>query len=345
MAGKNTKSQVWKHFEKEDETNIKCNLCSSIVKVKDGSTTNLHNHLKRKHDIAVTTCLPKKAKEKSGDDDHDVVCLTSTSKQQSLVNAWTKLPFASVRSTKITKAVAKFILLDMRPLSTVNDEGFQQLIKVLEPRYDLSSRTYITETLIPRMYEQTVELVKKDLEDAEFIALTTDGWTSRAAVSFNTVTAHLISSDWKLKDFVLSTSAMEEQHTGENLAAQFKDVAKEWGINLSDTAVTTDNAQNVVLAMEKCQLLCHVRCMAHILNLSTQKGLKVPGLQRLLGRVRSVVGFFHRSPTASSILNKTLVQLEIPTLRPIMDVSTRWNSTYDMLERYVNIVMFSNQIM
>lgn len=210
-------------------------------------------------------------------------------------------------------------------------------MKTLEPRYDLTSRTHITSTLIPNMYAKTRESVMKQLQESEFIALTTDGWTSRAAKSFITVTAHTISKDWVMKEFVLCTEEMAESHNANNLAEQLRRVARDWNIKLSDTIVTTDNASNVVLAMEKCNLLCHVRCMAHVLNLSTQKGLKVNSLQRLLGRVRSVVGFFHRSAIASAILLKTLAQLELPQLKPVLDVSTRWNSTFDMLQRYIVI--------
>ena len=46
---------------------------------------------------------------------------------------------------------------------------------------------------------------------------------------------------------------------------------------------------------------------------------------------------FYRSTTASSILHRTLEQLEISPLKPLLDVPTRWNSAYDMLDRYIRI--------
>ena len=47
------RSKVRFHFSRSDNGDFApiCNICQALVKVKDGSTTNLHNHLKRKHDI------------------------------------------------------------------------------------------------------------------------------------------------------------------------------------------------------------------------------------------------------------------------------------------------------
>ena len=87
----------------------------------------------------------------------------------------------------------------MRPLDSVNDPGFTQLIKTLEPRFDIESRTHITQTIIHQLYEETREKVMEKLKQARSIALTTDGWTSCANRSFVTVTAHLIDLvTWKL---------------------------------------------------------------------------------------------------------------------------------------------------
>lgn len=44
-----SKSIVWKYFIRTD-TGGKCKLCQMIVKT-GGNTTNLKNHLKRKHEI------------------------------------------------------------------------------------------------------------------------------------------------------------------------------------------------------------------------------------------------------------------------------------------------------
>ncbi|KAL0184383.1 hypothetical protein M9458_020079, partial [Cirrhinus mrigala] len=58
-------------------------------------------------------------------------------------------------------------------------------------------------------------------------------------------------------------------------------------------------------------------------------------MDRLLGRIRKVVSFFHRSTTAAHVLKTKQEMLQLPAYKLIHDDTKRWNSTYDMLERYL----------
>jgi hypothetical protein len=249
---------------------------------------------------------------------------------------WTKLGSNSKRHNDITLAIAKYIAADLRPLNSINDRGFQELIKTLEPQFELSSRTHITEKILPAKYKELIAEVKSALQSASFISLTTDGWTNRATQSFITVTAHVINENWESQVYVLSTSELEESHTGENLSNQFDAVLQEWELTKDRISDTTDNAANVCLAMRLSDVQ-HVRCMAHTLNLASQKCLSISEISRVCGKVRRIVTYLHRSALAASLLKKTLEQLELPFLKPIIDVTTRWNSSLDMLERYLQL--------
>ncbi|KAK3556154.1 hypothetical protein QTP70_005636 [Hemibagrus guttatus] len=90
-------------------------------------------------------------------------------------------------------------------------------------------------------------------------------------------------------------------------------------------------ARNMDVAAREAGLSPHIKCLAHTVNLMSQAGLNVPRVSPLLGRVRKVVAFFHRSATATAVQNL----LEIASHKLIMDVVTRWNSSLDMLERYL----------
>ena len=89
----------------------------------------------------------------------------------------------------------------------------------------------------------------------------------------------------------------------------------------------------MILAGAEAEMSPHVMCFAHTINLATQKAFKVDTVARMLGRVRRVVGFFHRSVRAAEILQDKQKQLALPIHKLIQDVSTRWNSTQNMLER------------
>lgn len=58
-------------------------------------------------------------------------------------------------------------------------------------------------------------------------------------------------------------------------------------------------------------------------------------VSRLLGNIRRAVSFFHRSTTAAHILEQKQEMLHLPKHCLIIDVSTRWNSSYNMVERYL----------
>lgn len=77
------------------------------------------------------------------------------------------------------------------------------------------------------------------------------------------------------------------------------------------------------------------KCFTHTLNLASQAGLHVPRISRLLGHLRKIVAFFHRSATATAVLAAKQKMLDIASHKFIMDVVRRWNSSMEMLECYI----------
>ncbi len=102
------------------------------------------------------------------------------------------------------------------------------MLSVLEPRYQLPSRPHFSQNVLPHLYSEVRAKLVKDLSNAKFIALTTDGWTSRVTQSFMMITAHDITDNWVNKNPVLQTRAVYESHTSDHLSEILQGAVAEW---------------------------------------------------------------------------------------------------------------------
>ncbi|KAJ4938907.1 hypothetical protein JOQ06_028373 [Pogonophryne albipinna] len=259
---------------------------------------------------------------------------TADPAQRRIDEVLSTFPPNSEKAKKITQSVAAFIAKDLRPYSVVENAGVCHLLKTLEPRYRLPSRSHFTENVIPALYNGTKAQVMASMIQARRVAITCDAWTSVATESYLTVTAHYISEDWQFLSHVLQTRAVYESHTGAHVAELLSRVVEEWQLSDKDVMLVTDNASNMIVAAELGKFP-HVKCFAHTLNLASQRALKVATLSRLLGRVRRIATFFHRSTTANHYLKEKQKCLGLKNHKLITDVATRWNSAYDMVQRFL----------
>jgi len=75
----------------------------------------------------------------------------------------------------------------------------------------------------------------------------------------------------------------------------------------------------------------HVKCCAHIVNLIACAGLK--DIDNLVVKIRNVVRFVRSSSFKQLLFNQCAERLKIESKKYVyLDVATRWNSTYMMLD-------------
>ncbi|MEW8547090.1 MAG: hAT transposon family protein [Candidatus Thiodiazotropha sp.] len=320
------KSAVWKHFgfhaiDGDGPLQLNrdfaiCKHCHAAIKFT-GNTTNQQNHLDKKHG----TFVDQKASVRQPTIND---CIQST----------TKLGFHAQKAMEITKAIGEHVILDMKPLSSVESPSFRNILAKAEPRYTVPSRTYFKDTFIPKLYESTKAQVIEELKASiGGVSITTDCWTSHATESYMTVTAHFVTKQYELKSYVLQTRELDERHTAEHLAIELQKCATEWG--LDKPTVVSDNAANILKAV-KILNWRSVPCLAHTINLAAKTGLRVQQVSKILAKSRDIVGYFKRNAYATTTLHKKQSLLQMKELNLIQDVDTRWNSTYDMLDRLLS---------
>ena len=108
------------------------------------------------------------------------------------------------------------ICLDLQPYSIVNDVGFREFTRSLEPRYKLPTRQQLSSEIIPAMYEMSTDAISTSLSEASSLAITTDMWTSLFNDAYMSITGHYLTNDFAQKVWCLQVEYFENKHTANN---------------------------------------------------------------------------------------------------------------------------------
>lgn len=361
-----SKSKFWKHFKKLNNETAACQYCDKVVKTSR-NTSNMGSHLSYSHPTVLTSPKNKNeiiessqaqsvgppSKRKKLNDSSEAQPSTSSrsfanSSQETKIqksknknDANLKSYFNSAKSfesggknyKKLTEKILYMVCKDSQALNIVEREGFTELIKHLAPHYSIPCRKTFGKYLDEKYDEISVKY-KELIRTIINITLTTDLWTdSLNNRSFLGITAHyLVGSE--MESIMLGVHEFPGSHTSDNIKEKLSDILFDWGIPLDNvSAIVTDNAANIVKAAK--DLFGenrHVGCNAHKINLIVQNSLsRVPSLNMSLSKVKSIVTFVKKSNLASNALR------EKSNLKLKQDVPTRWNSTYYMLKRFIEL--------
>ena len=74
-------------------------------------------------------------------------------------------------------------------------------------------------------------------------------------------------------------------------------------------------------------------CFTHTIQLGVQKAMDLPEMSKAIGRAKRLVSHFNHSCKSSYVLRCKQQDLKHDKQCLIQCVPTRWNSTYDMIER------------
>ncbi|CAI6372557.1 unnamed protein product [Macrosiphum euphorbiae] len=222
------------------------------------------------------------------------------------------------------------------PISFVQSDGFKHFMSLVEPGYQIPVASTISSRL-QLLYGELRAKIMNSLSSVSFVALTTDGWSSRAQESFISVTIHYINDNWELKNYTLCAEYIEERHSSENLAFMLEMVIAEWELDGKVHAVVHDNAANVVSSVLLVENVENsISCAAHTIQICVKTALKSVKLYSLiLKKASTMVSHFHHSNVAALALRKKQQQLGLKELKLIQSCATRWNSSYLMCERLV----------
>ncbi|CAF4948123.1 unnamed protein product [Pieris macdunnoughi] len=347
------KSLAWDHFVDKGENKAECKMCKVIISYKSG-VSNLTKHVQRKH---ISVNLVRREQQVDRQEEQEVQAHTSQTAQITAVNtAIQTIASNTIRSNPNPSSITAFLrrdcqkikkqiddhlmnlfIWDLQPFSIVEDKGFRELINFAFPNYTIPSRKYFANNLLPGLYEEIKINTKTALnEDAKSVCLTTDMWTSRNNDSYLAVTGHYVDKNFILQSVLLECKVFESSHTALHIAQELRNVAQDWNILDKVLLVVSDNGANIKNAILQLEWR-HFGCYAHTLNLAVQKVLSHSNVNSIIGKVKAIVSYFKRSNLAWNKLKKYQEQANKVVKRPIQDVATRWNSTFYMIERFVEL--------
>nr|CAG8644445.1 4529_t:CDS:2 [Entrophospora candida] len=227
----------------------------------------------------------------------------------------------------------------------------------LTPKFKVPAISTVKQ-LIFKGYQVGRNKLQELLENsADSISFTTDEWTSMHKPYIG-ITIHWVSEDFELNQLLLTLEELPYPHTANDIVNKLEAIFDEYKIQNKIIAGVSDNSANVVAAMKHFGNIEHVRCAAHTIQISVEKGFK--SIETFIKKVRRLNKFaVNRDKYREKLreiqqnickLSKVIdlidgynvdaslefidLDNQIKILEPIKDVPTCWNSTYEGASEY-----------
>ncbi|KAG2709415.1 hypothetical protein I3760_05G238000 [Carya illinoinensis] len=334
------RSWTWEHFTRipgnPENPQASCHHCGQLCKChsKKQGTAVLIAHLQG--------CQRYKMSKGEADPATDQTKLSYEASTATDGTQIKKMVIPQYSEKLVRDMLAEMIIEDEMPFTTVDKRGFRKFVKTIEPRFPLPSRYTVMRDCMKKHAKEKAEMKKMFTTTSQRVSFTTDTWTSIQNISYMCITAHYIDSEWQLRKRIIGFKEIID-HKGASIGALMDDCLKDWGIQ-KVLCISVDNASANDTAIEwfkrntsmKADVIrnhefIHVRCCAHILNLIVSEGLKE--VDDSITRVRNIVRYVRASPQRLSKFKAIASQLGISCSKTLcLDVPTRWNSTYLMLD-------------
>ena len=271
----------------------------------------------------------------------------------------------SVTDEMIRESIENFIIAESEPFNIVESKFYLNMIKlclmckrndVFLPKADAMKNGIMKRA--SKIHADLLEKLTAMQVDKFHCAL--DLWTSINGYTFLAITCHYINNDWELCEKLLSFQEKID-HSGEGMAELVMKVLKEANLTTKAGCITGDNASNNDKLCKSLQNLFKndesveldwkthlIRCFPHIVNLAVQSFLSKfqkekedvdnspneneMDVSNLLRRVRFAVTKLRSSPEQRTMYEIQCDAAKLPKRMIPLDVKTRWNSTFHMLD-------------
>lgn len=301
---KSHKSAVWEHYNLDRATQeASCKYCQAkFVHKKSSGTSSLINHAK----------THGKMENEKGE------------------------KIAPEKLAYIKECYVKFVLKSNQPFSISDNEYFKKFVTSLNPNYTLMCSKTLKLSIEDSFASKKEEMIEEFSNLQNKYSISCDIWTSVSSEQYLALDIHFV-DDYILKKYVICFERIADQsaHTIANVISR---ILNEYKLDPSKLlSMTTDNAKSMIAAKEILsrqlnQPILTCRCIAHIINLIVKNNL----LQsKLITDARSLALSIKSSPKTKNALKSKVSPNNKKFVTVKIDVPTRWNSTYIMINSII----------
>jgi hypothetical protein len=209
----------------------RCNHCPYETKTH---TANMESHLSRKHKDIYKNVLELK---------QNILSKNSEARPSKLARISLNYSIEEFR-----KNIVEMVTINGRPLNSLEDSGFQNIIKPILEAFSPTERITVSRrTAVPWIHKEAEKLradIKLMVKD-KMISMKID-LATRLGRSIMGLNAQYV-DDCRLKIITLAMKQVDEAHTAENLLVEFESILKTFGIPTGKIyRVTSDNGSNMI---------------------------------------------------------------------------------------------------
>ena len=282
------KSWVWDlgvDIQSKDDRKWVCLPCLREKRPRIASygykgTQNMESHLWKVHGIwDLSGKRPAPSNDKGGKREFaSVADFFSLDRHTATDRAVANKMIQSFDTKHFQQLVVNWIVDSNLPFRTAENPRLRAVFDYLSPQIRIRNghiSHHTVRSIAIRSYHMHYQKVVEVLQAAPGkVHLAFDGARSRNRHSLYGITAAYLDQDQRLQKITLGCPQLSKRHTGENIAAEIKDVIKAFGLQGKLGYFTLDNATNNDTAMADLAsefgfdpLQRRVRCFGHIINL------------------------------------------------------------------------------
>ena len=359
-------ADVYVYVKKTVKGVFECTPCrnkNECTEWRSRSTSNFRKHLIKHHGDLYSAKDPTQSTLRH----HGFK--TTSNKRKSVSSA----DFNTADKTLADSHLTNWIVNHSQPFVVVEHEDFIEFCSTLRDSYPLPTRNTIRNRIIKQWTEEKNRArvtIECDCGLRRY-GTTSDMWTSAGKRGYMVVTMHYIDVNWRMRSVIIAFKRVLYPHSGERLASHLVAAVTEmsprllyglWSITADNASTNTtmiselndqflpdaiknyedeeiaasadeDNG-NVVTGSPR--TVFQLRCIAHVLQLAVQNGLKsCPMLDNSIGRFRELMKKILDSPKLLEALASICSSLKVANKTPELDCETRWNSTWSMLSSVI----------